>query len=204
MVHSTQIHKKQPANILKVSLMLLFAVFIPSVAEAATIDYKVIEQNLRALIPFVAATSYVMGVVFITVAVFKLKRYGEMRTMMSSNVNIAGKISLIIVGLMLLYLPTTLETFNLTIFGNSQVELFSDQQNFGAASEVMKVVVLAIRLIGLISFVRGCVILSKLGAEGGAQPGMMGKGMLHIIGGILAWNILATWNVVLASIGYSS
>ena len=57
-----------------------------------------------------------------------------------------------------------------------------------------------IQLIGLFAFLRGGMILARVGKQG-TQPGTVSKGVVHLIGGILAINITTTVNVVVNTLG---
>lgn len=56
-------------------------------------------------------------------------------------------------------------------------------------AQLIDTIVQFIQLVGLISFIRGWFILSQAGGSG-AQQGSFGKGIVHIIGGILAINFI--------------
>jgi len=58
-------------------------------------------------------------------------------------------------------------------------------------SSLINTIVLFIQLIGLIAFVRGWFILASVGSPGGAQQGAFSKGLIHIIGGVIAINFVA-------------
>lgn len=53
-----------------------------------------------------------------------------------------------------------------------------------------------VQLIGFIAFVRGWFILSSVGSPGGAQQGAFSKGLIHIIGGIIAINFVPFMRVI--------
>lgn len=59
-----------------------------------------------------------------------------------------------------------------------------------------------VRVVGYVSFVRGLVMLSH-SADQGSQQGSFGKGFMHIIGGILAINIVETITVIGNTLGFS-
>jgi intracellular multiplication protein IcmC len=59
-----------------------------------------------------------------------------------------------------------------------------------------------IQIVGLIAFIRGWLILVKTAT--GQQGGGIGKGITHIIGGVLALNIVGTQQVINASLGIST
>ena len=52
-----------------------------------------------------------------------------------------------------------------------------------------------VQVMGVIAFIRGWVLLGHAG-EQNAQQGMFGKGLTHIIGGILAINIVGTKDLI--------
>ena len=61
-----------------------------------------------------------------------------------------------------------------------------------------------IQVAGLIAFIRGWLILSKsVQKDGGNQPGQLTKGMIHIVGGVLAMNVTRTIDVITATFGLS-
>ena len=60
-----------------------------------------------------------------------------------------------------------------------------------------------VKAVGYVSFVRGFVILAH-STHQGAQQGTVGKGILYIVGGVLAINIGATIKVIQNSIGIAS
>jgi intracellular multiplication protein IcmC len=56
-------------------------------------------------------------------------------------------------------------------------------------SQLIDVVVIYIQLVGLIAFIRGWFIMAQAGAPG-QQPGSISKGLVHIVGGIVAINFV--------------
>jgi len=56
-------------------------------------------------------------------------------------------------------------------------------------SDLINTIVMFIQLVGLIAFVRGWFILSHAGGQG-AQQGTFSKGLIHIVGGIIAINFI--------------
>lgn len=53
-----------------------------------------------------------------------------------------------------------------------------------------------VQLIGFIAFVRGWFILASVGSPGGAQQGAFSKGLIHIIGGVIAINFVPFMQVI--------
>jgi intracellular multiplication protein IcmC len=124
-----------------------------------------------------------------------------------------------IVGAVLIWLPTTSDVMTETFFGSSST-LFSgnsfDYSALGSGSQLLAystgsslqaqwsaiadTLVLYIQFIGLIAFIRGWIIISKA-TQTGAQPGSMSKGITHIIGGILAINFVQFIGLLQATLG---
>ena len=50
-------------------------------------------------------------------------------------------------------------------------------------------------VVGIVAFIRGMIMLNKVGGQG-AQPGTMGKALTHIVGGLLAINMWGFWEVI--------
>lgn len=63
-------------------------------------------------------------------------------------------------------------------------------------SSLINTIVMYVQLVGFIAFVRGWFILSGTGHPGGAQQGAFAKGLVHIIGGIIAINFVPFMNVI--------
>lgn len=135
------------------------------------------------------AFSYLVGMIFMFRALYYLKVYGEARTMMATQANAATPIALIICGACLIFLPTAIDMLNFTVYQTNTI--LSYDSGDGGYNYFMTVVSLVIQLVGLIAVVRGFMILSTTGQQG-RQPGMTGKGITHLIGGILAVNFWAT------------
>lgn len=94
-----------------------------------------------------------------------------------------------------------------TVFGTSEIGANSDLIAYSSAStlewkQIADVVIQYIKLIGFIAFIRGWIILSKMG-HSGAQPGSIGKGTIHVIGGVLLINIVDTVNLLAQTLGYT-
>lgn len=154
-------------------------------------SYPAVERMLVAL-------CYVIGIWLMATAFFKLKRYGETRTMMSSQIRVSGVFVYFLVGIVLFYFPSVVRIFLQTIWGTTSVlkypvtppkwKYFTDP------------VIGLVRIVGYIAFIRGWLLLVRLGSEGGSQPGTVGKALLHIFGGILAINVVGTLNMLGATI----
>ena len=106
-----------------------------------------------------------------------------------------------LVGAMLLYLPGSFHMIMESTFGYSNVLAADDQSNnmymiMGINGAVGKPMTMIIYIIGLVSFIRGWMMIAKASSQGGSQQGSVGKGFMHVFGGILAMNIVGTLKIV--------
>ncbi|TAL58983.1 MAG: type IV secretion protein IcmC [Legionella sp.] len=147
--------------------------------------------------------AYLIGCAFLFKAIYSLKVYGEARTMMSSNASIKEPLIYLLIGAGFIYFPTTFQILMKSSFGYSNVLQYAPvssgnnalDQLFGAGSVVGRPLTMIIQVIGLVAFIRGMVLLARSSSQG-QQPGGTGKGLVHIIGGILAVNIVGTLTVI--------
>lgn len=156
----------------------------------------------------VVAVTYIIGLSLIVRGVMMYRIFANQTFGSAQRGEIAGPMVHLVVGALLLYLPSTLTTSLTTVFATSNIGQASDIIAYSALSsaeqwqKLTNVVTEYMTLIGLIAFVRGWVILSKM-AHSGSQPGTIGKGMVHVIGGILLVNIVDTVNILACTFGYS-
>lgn len=143
----------------------------------------------------ITATAYIIGFVFIFQALYHMKIYGELRTMMASQTSFKTPLTYFVAGSSLIYIPTAYNILEKTFFNTTGATIlgYAGQQAVGY-SEAMSAVLGFVQIVGLIAFVRGWVIVAK-GSRQGAQMSI-GKGMMHIIGGLLAINIIGTRDIL--------
>lgn len=191
-----------------ITIMILLVLLIPVTTFAVSPgrNFASMMTTFQSNLPFVkmlvVGFSYTLGVAMMLRAVFKLKRYGQMRTMMAMNMSAAKPMIILLVGAGLIFLPTLINAMVGTFFayGSSSVMEYPAASNW---SSVVNPLIQVVKVLGLISFVRGWAMLAKYGAEGGSQPGIAGKSMMHMTGGVLAMNIVGTIDVMKASFGIS-
>lgn len=162
-----------------------------------------IAANLLPVQKLITGTAYVIGLMFALKAIWSLKKYGESRTMMSSDTNIKEPIMYFIVSAMLIYFPTGLDIMLQTTFGSTNILQYAPISSgtpgistlFGSSSMVGRALQIIIQTVGLVAFVRGWVLIART-ASHGQPPGGTGKGLMHVFGGILAINIIATLEII--------
>lgn len=195
--------------------MLLF--FVSENAYAET-DIQAILANLsKIIVPLTAMVlmiSFVGGVYMIIHALTMLKKFGNM-SMQAQPGELAGPLMQMLVGAVLIYLPTSTDALTNSLFGSSDSIFGSGgsitYSNAGTGSAVLgylpsdsfaqqwasmaNTLVLYIQFVGFLSFVKGWFILSKSVGHG-AQQDAFAKGITHILGGILAINFVAAVDII--------
>jgi intracellular multiplication protein IcmC len=125
------------------------------------------------------AVSVIMGLGLFLIGILRLKKYGEMRTFASHQMSIWGPLMCMISGIMLLCLPVALKTAALGFWGHTNPMKYGDTEN-----HFLLGIILFVRIVGVLSFMRGVVLLSRTGQEH-AQPGALSKAMVHMFSGLL-------------------
>ncbi|MGE3919450.1 MAG: type IV secretion protein IcmC [Gammaproteobacteria bacterium] len=190
---------------LVVMLLLLLSLTACSVTGTNLPNYDQIFSNLAktypALIRLASAFAYVAGFAMAFKAIYSLKTYGEARTMMSSNANIKEPIAYLIAAAGLIYSPTAYHDILYTLFGSPETTPLSYISPTKGVSEVaMRSILGLVQVVGVFAFIRGWFYLAKAGEQGGGQQNHFGKGMTHIIGGVLAINIVGLKNVLVGTL----
>lgn len=178
---------------------------IPAASQAGLISdigmwLQNINDQLPAILRLIVAISYVTGVVFVALGVFKLKAYGQMTIYQSANASMSGPLIFLAIGIILFTFPTIVDVMIYTLWGYGSEDVPGYSSIGGNYTAYIAPVIGIIQIIGYISFLRGWYILSKLGTSG-AQPGTLTKSISHIVGGILAINVMGSWETIKATIG---
>lgn len=184
------------------NFLFIFPAYSQNVPNVQSLSADAILQNIAHQIPalmrFITALAYVMGMYFIVMGVMKLKQYGEARTQMSQEHSLKGPIIYLTIGTLLLYLPTSVSVGLSTFWTEPSPYAYLDEPT-GGWFDLYNVCFLVIQFIGTIAFIRGLLILSRL--SGHAQPGEFGRGLTHIIGGIFCINIYQFVQVIFVTLG---
>ncbi len=156
-------------------------------------------ETMPSLTALAQVFSYLTGLTMIIGALYKLRTFGDFRVMMFQGVDIKGPFGQIVFGTFLLWLPTSLQVTAATFWGVGEPIGY----NPGGGSVVDEGIAVAmdiIRFVGLIAFIRGFMIMARVSQQS-AQPGTLAKGLTHIIGGILAYHIGPTVDVIRNTLG---
>lgn len=197
---------------LTILIISLLALSIPSLSFAedtgsGLTDFADMLSNLQNSLPWVkrliVAFCYTTGVWLLLKSVYMLKKYGQMRTMMAVNASIAKPMIVLMTAVGLIYIPSIIDIFidSLWAVGASQSVIAYPTSPAGWDA-IINPLIDIVRLLGLVAFARGWLLLARFGAEQ-SQPGTGGKALMHMIGGVLAMNITGTLSVAQATLGIS-
>lgn len=176
-----------------------FSVFYSAIVFAQVVpDAGTMIENLAKALPnlmrLVTALAYVMGFFFVVKGIMELKHHGEARSMMSREHSLARPLIYIGVGAALIYLPSSVQTGLSTFWTDPNPYAYVTQAT-DPWSELMNACFMIFQLLGVIAFIRGLIILTRVGGHQG-QPGTLGRAVTHIIGGILLINMYQFIQVV--------
>jgi intracellular multiplication protein IcmC len=187
--------------------LLVIAILLWPLTSHAQLTLLQAIQNISDKIPhfwlIVTSASKLIGFFFAFQAVMQFRRIGEQRMGMGGSEGWGKPIMSAFIALVFLYWPTVVDMMNIAVYGRTEIFGYADVIP-GIKEEYKVIVEVAggiIQLIGYISFIRGWVLLARVGQHGG-QPGAFGKAMMHIIGGLLAINIFGTLTLLGKLVGY--
>lgn len=157
-----------------------------------------IAGQIPQLMRLVTAIGYVIGLYLIFFSLLKFKQFGEQRTMMSAQHHLKEPLTYMVIGALLLYLPSSVQVGMSTFWAEPNPYGYLEDTDQWA--QFINNCFLVVQLFGTIAFIRGLVILSHTGGQGGGQ-GQFGKGVTHVIGGIFCINIYQFVKVILFTLG---
>lgn len=194
-----------------VGVLLFFFLEVPSAraAEGYNVDLNVdamllsIQQSLPQINNLAIGAAYVMGIAFIFKGIYDLKMYGEQRSMMSSSTSMKAPLFTLFAGAMCLFSPSAFNVVMMSTFGYGS-PLAYDELNMSSSSALSTsatIILQIIQVIGTYAFFKGWFLLARSGSQAG--HGLFGQGLMHVVGGIFAMNVVGTCNVIAATFGIS-
>lgn len=161
-----------------------------------------LQKQIPSLVRLVVAIGYVVGLIFFVMAIMRMKAYGHQTVASAYHTSMGPSLAYLAAGAALMYFPSMLSVGTATFFagGGDSILGYAEFNNLPYA-QLFITVIMIVRLVGYIAFLRGWLMLSKVGSHGG-QQGSITKGIVHVIGGIFAINIVTTWEVLRATLGY--
>ena len=162
-----------------------------------------LSESYTPIFKMLTGGAYVMGFAFGMLAIYSLKEYGQARTMMSSNTSLKPAVIYMLVASVFLYMPSVVDILMQSTFGATTIPIsYSETGSTDVVSADVQIAILRlVQLIGVIAFIRGWFILAQSAKQG--TQSVVGRALTHIIGGILAINIIGTKNVIWATFGLS-
>lgn len=192
-----------------VDLVLVVVVLglMPTVVHAQSAHdlYNMLEsisESFPGVLMLVSGFAYTMGVFFVLRSIYKFKTYAQGMSQMTMDKSIVKPLVLFFIGVGFLYLPAIIDTFMYTIwnYGSDSIVAYETSAN-SPFERIVGPLTGAVQVFGLIAIVKGWMILAKLGSEGHTE-GSTGKAMIHILGGVCAWNISGLWEVISNTLGH--
>jgi hypothetical protein len=159
-----------------------------------------LSESIPSLGNLAIVFAYLSGLTMVIGALYKLRMHGDYRAMMSAGVDLKGPFGVITFGSFLIWLPSALEVTSASLWGVGEPLGYSPVGG-SFYDEGIAVALQIVEFVGLVAFIRGLIILSRAGQSQQSQPGTFAKGFTHLIGGILAYHINATLDVLSNSLG---
>ncbi|OGT46350.1 MAG: hypothetical protein A3F17_04220 [Gammaproteobacteria bacterium RIFCSPHIGHO2_12_FULL_41_15] len=161
-------------------------------------NHDLLLKNLLYLSVIVQAIAVFLGVVIMLTLLLKLKKIAESRSHMSQAPNMMGPLMMFLSSAVLLAIPTFLSITLNTIWGTDSPMAYNTGNS--GVDQMMEPVLAFVRLLGVISFIRGFLMLSRHNGEQG-QPGHLSKSFMHILGGIFCMHVVGSSYLVLNLMG---
>lgn len=188
---------KYIATIISIGLMLIAPEALAQQAfgvDTVFTNYKTIHDGLMDLL---GKGAYLIGLFFTVFGIFKLKEMNE-----TKKFGLNVPMSYIGTGTFILCIASSVDIMATTIYGAQGGASFLMPQVQGAGAQfknAIEGVLLFVKLIGFVAFIRGWLFLQKAGL---GKEGMIGRGLTHIFGGVMAMNAYATLKILQATFGF--
>lgn len=163
----------------------------------------ILMQNLGIVADIMQTLAILIGLALFIGGVFQLKRYGETRSMMSSQASMMGPLMAMLSGVAMLCSPLFMGTVLVSFWGTGGIsDLPYDGSGDAGWSQYIEPVLMMVRLVGVYAFMRSFVMCSKTGS-GHAPPGTTGKVFAYLLGGILCIHIMGTMQLIESILGFN-
>ena len=182
---------------------LLGLVSMPAFAGTSDIGNlpAILTDNLNIIADIMQTLSILIGLGLFVGGMFHLKKYGEMRTMMSSQMSMSGPLMMLISGVAMLCSPLLMGSVLVSFWGTGGIsDLPYDGDTSSGWSQYVQPVLILVRIIGVFSMMRGFVMASKTGGQ--TQQGTVGKAVIHIFAGVLCVHIMGTVKLIESILGF--
>lgn len=156
-----------------------------------------LNSSMNAIWFMLVGMMYTLGIYFSVSAMMKLKKFGQRNAFMQVSASLIGPAATLLIGVMLMYFPTTLKVMLSSVYETPELQEFSYNQSTQGSFWTSAILQLkqVIQVVGLIAFIRGWILLVRSTGEN-SPPGTAGKGVMHVLGGLMAINIVGTVDVI--------
>lgn len=144
-----------------------------------------VSRSFSSIKSLVVGLAYLLGLLFFMISVQKFKQIAEQRAGSSSHESMFVPTAYLLGGAALIFLPSMTSTLANSVFGVSNILQYATYNPYDVVSSMIFI----IRVVGVIWFVRGCVLMVHA-SEPGVQHGK--KGLMFLMAGILAMNFEST------------
>ena len=158
-------------------------------------------ESLPYIYRMVTGAAYVIGIGFAVAGLYHLKVYGELRTMMSSQTGLKQPVAYLFVAAIFIFIPTGFGMVMNSTFGYENVlsyQQWPTRSGYPISREAI-IVLQIIQLIGILSFIRGWILIQRSTSQ--QQQGGFGKGLTHVVAGVFAANIVGTAVILSNTLG---
>jgi len=169
------------------------------------ISITTILQHIGLELPYawiiITSATFFAGLYFAFRAIIEFKKYADAQG--TGRADIRKPIFALLAAIALLYWPTLVRFSMESVFSTTVITPYQYMSGKSQTYNLMmKTVGMFVQIIGYFSFIRGWIILTEIGRQGG-KPGQLSRALIHIIAGLLAVNIFGTWEVFKSIIGIS-
>ena len=146
--------------------------------------------HLQQWWPVVLTLSYLVGLIFAIVSLFQSVDH-------KNKFNRMTAVWTFVSAVLLSNLPSMLDSMAMSIFNSGSEQSLSYSPPGSPGAVYIQFAVIAIRFVGLIGIARGICLLRGVSS----QPGNLSRGIVHMVGGIIAVNLVTFLQGIGATIG---
>ena len=215
----------KPINYLFIAYWLIAVLPLPAEASLGDVgDIQTLMTRLERVLPafwgLMVIIAYVAGLGFFLKGLLMLKAFSAPLTQQTRPGEISGPLVYLFVGTMMLWIAPSTDIISRSIFGSDFVKISIAGSDTGIAGEsyqrtqassellsyapvsiegewaaMFNTIVIYIRFIGFLAFIRGWFLIAHAG-QPGVQPGTISKGLVHLVGGIMAINFVPLVKII--------
>ncbi len=161
-----------------------------------------LDKSFPALFTMTGGLAYLFGLGLMLKGLWGFRKYGEGISMVSQR-NLQEPIMQMAIGAMLVFVPSTIKGLLTTVFGADSLLPYAPSLPNSSWDLALKTIIVFVQFVGFVAIVRGLLHLHK-SSSGQAQQNTFAKGIVHLVGGVLSLNIVATKNILYSTLGLTS